>query len=60
MYLDRSAWPRPRTPQPNPRRLSPRGERVIGWIIAANLLLWALAPIGGATLFHALVAAFAR
>lgn len=48
------AWPpRPATP---PARLTPRQQRWLGGVIAFNLLLMILAPIGGATLAQALVA----
>ncbi|GBU16556.1 MULTISPECIES: hypothetical protein [Methylobacterium] len=45
------SWEPPRKP-----RLTKRQESVLLWIIGANLLLLLVAPIGGATVFHALLA----
>lgn len=55
MFLD-EAWrpqgePPPREPRPNERQ-----ERVFLWIIGVNVLLLLIAPIGGATLIHAVLA----
>ena len=50
----RPSWdPPPRPPQP---RLTGRQERMLIWIIVVNVLLWVLAPIGGATVIHAALA----
>lgn len=59
MFVDnREPWPPPepwRAPPP-PRRLSRRGERVIGWIVLLNLLMLVFGPLAGATLFDAALA----
>jgi hypothetical protein len=58
MYVDcPGAWPPPE-PKPSPSpppRLTPRGERVLLWLLGANLLLLLVAPIGGATLIGAVL-----
>ena len=52
MFLDtRDPWPPPAPWQPPPRPRS-RAERVIVRLIALNLVLLLIAPIGGATLIH--------
>jgi hypothetical protein len=48
-------WEPSREPPRRPR-LSGRQERVILWLVAANLVLMLVAPIGGATLLHAAAA----
>ena len=55
MYVD-TEWrphgePPPREPQPNERQ-----ERVFLWLIAVNALLLLIAPVGGATIVHAVLA----
>ena len=47
------------SPEPPPRapRLTPRQQRVMFWLVALNALLLLIAPIGGATIFHAILAA---
>ena len=55
MYVD-EAWrphgePPPREPRPDKRQ-----ERVFLWLIAVNVLLLLIAPIGGATLVQAVLA----
>lgn len=57
MFLDLDGYQTPSEPwrpEPPPRRLSPRGEKVMLWVIGLNILLLLVAPIGGATLIHAL------
>lgn len=52
MFLDtRDPWPPPVPWQPAPPERS-RAERVIARVIAANLVLLFVAPIGGASLIH--------
>ncbi|AWN44422.1 hypothetical protein U8607_06425 [Methylobacterium durans] len=54
MYAEggwKPSWEPPRKP-----RLTKRQERVLLWLIAVNLLLLLIAPIGGATLIHAVLA----
>ena len=56
MYAEggwKPSWEPPRKP-----RLTKRQERVLIWIIVANLLLLLVAPVGGATIIHAILAAF--
>lgn len=50
------------TPEPLPLRptLTPRQERVVLWMLAVNALLLLIAPIGGATIVHAIIAALSR
>lgn len=57
MFLDtRDPWPAPEPWRPAaPRRLTPRGERVLMRLIAVNLLLLFLAPIGGSSLIAAIL-----
>ena len=44
--------PPPREPRPNERQ-----ERVFVWLIAVNALLVLIAPMAGATIIHAILAA---
>jgi hypothetical protein len=63
MYVDfRRQWPPPPPWRPRPvqPRVSKRGEKLIVWAIAFNLLMLLIAPIGGATLYDALIAVIAR
>lgn len=59
MYAE-GGWKPPWEPPPEPerRRLTKREESVVLWIIGANLLFVLLAPIGGATVVHAVRAMF--
>jgi hypothetical protein len=57
MFVE-GGWTPPWEPPPRKPRLTPRQERVLIWIIAANAVLWFVAPIGGATLFQAVAALF--
>ena len=55
MFLDlpgAGPW-RPDPPKP---RITPKGEKILVWIVALNLVLLLVAPIGGATVIHALIA----
>ncbi|MCO5732211.1 hypothetical protein [Rhizobium sp. SSA_523] len=61
MFLDLKSYgprPEPRQPAPPERRISPRGEKVLVWIICFNLLVLCIAPIGGASVIDALIAVF--
>ncbi|MBE7220744.1 MAG: hypothetical protein INR64_19930 [Caulobacteraceae bacterium] len=51
--------PSPWRPPQRPRRMTKREESVILWLVAVNLLLLVVAPIGGATIVEAVIAAFA-
>ncbi|PCD02744.1 hypothetical protein COC42_15320 [Sphingomonas spermidinifaciens] len=54
-------WPPPSEPpaQPPRPRLDRKAEVRLGWVIALNLAMLVLGPLAGATVLHALVAAFA-
>ena len=47
--------PPPREPRPNERQ-----ERVFVWLIAVNALLVLIAPMAGATIIHAVLAALSH
>ncbi|GJE44083.1 hypothetical protein F6X53_26940 [Methylobacterium soli] len=58
MYAE-GGWEPPQKPPRPPRRerqLSERQKLVLVWLIAVNALLLLIAPIGGASVIHALVA----
>lgn len=58
MFVDLPGhWP-PEDPRPEPpeRRLSVREQKVLIWLLGVNVLLFLIAPIGGATLVQFLVA----
>ncbi|MEW6257133.1 MAG: hypothetical protein AB1592_14360 [Pseudomonadota bacterium] len=57
MFLDEKRMGPLPEPPPAPR-LTPQGERVVLALIAFNLLMMLLAPIGGATLFQGVAALF--
>ncbi|RFC65193.1 hypothetical protein DYI37_04925 [Fulvimarina endophytica] len=54
MYLDeKNEWQPPERPER--RQMTPREQKVIGWLIGANIVLLFVAPIGGATVIGALI-----
>ena len=55
MYVD-EAWRPHGEPPPSEPRPKERQERVFLWLIAVNALLLLIAPVGGATVIHALLA----
>ncbi len=55
MYVD-EAWRPSGEPPPRKPRLTERQERVFLWLIAVNALLLLIAPVGGATIVHAVLA----
>ncbi|GJD49729.1 hypothetical protein OPKNFCMD_2462 [Methylobacterium crusticola] len=55
MYVEGGWTPSPEPPPREPR-LTKRQERVLLWLIAVNVLLMFVAPIGGATVVHAVLA----
>ncbi|MGJ4897883.1 MULTISPECIES: hypothetical protein [unclassified Bradyrhizobium] len=61
MFVDLPGhWPHDPKPEPPKRRLSPRREKLLLVLIGFNMMLLMVAPIGGATLIHWLVAVFSR
>jgi hypothetical protein len=63
MFVDLpNGWPPPepsRPRRPNPR-LTPREQKVMGWIIGFNIVMLLLGPIAGTTLFDAVLAMLGR
>jgi len=64
MFLDlRDQWPPVPPPTPLPEtgkpRLNRRAERIVGVIVAINLILLLLAPVAGSTVVQAINALFA-
>ncbi|WP_165700232.1 hypothetical protein [Methylobacterium sp. Leaf108] len=57
MYVD-DGWRPPLEPPSRKPRITKRQERVLVWVLALNALLLLVAPIGGATMAHALMALF--
>lgn len=55
MYVE-AGWGRPEEPPPRAPRPTKRQERALLWIIGVNALLLLFAPIGGATIIHAVLA----
>ncbi len=55
MYAE-GGWKPPWEPPPRKPRLTKRQERVLVWLIAVNAVLLLMAPIGGATVTHAILA----
>ncbi len=57
-FRDQPPPPRwePRRPPPPPPRLTPRQEKIVGWLVAINVLALLIAPIGGASIIYAVVA----
>ncbi|TXN32991.1 hypothetical protein FV220_04025 [Methylobacterium sp. WL19] len=63
MFVD-EGWKPPREPswEPPARKppLTKAQERAVVWIIGVNVLLLFVAPVGGATVIHAIAALFVR
>ncbi|WP_035642790.1 hypothetical protein [Bradyrhizobium sp. ORS 375] len=61
MFVDLPAHgpddPKPERPK---RRLSARGEKVLIALLGFNMVLLVIAPVGGVTLVHWLIAVLAR
>ena len=55
MYAE-GGWEPPWEPPPRKPQLTKRQERVLVWLIAVNALLLLIAPFGGSTLVHAVLA----
>ena len=55
MYAE-GGWEPPWEPPPREPRLTKRQEKVLVWLIAVNVALLVIAPIGGATVIHAILA----
>lgn len=61
MFIDLPGnWPGDPKPEPPQRRLSPRRERLLLALLGLNMILLVVAPIGGATLLHGVVALLSR
>ncbi|BAM86988.1 conserved hypothetical protein [Bradyrhizobium oligotrophicum S58] len=61
MFIDAPAhWPDDPKPEPPKRRLSPRGEKLLLVLLGFNMILLVVAPIGGVSLLHWLVAVLGR
>lgn len=60
MFVDFSDPIPPPRWEPEPRRpeLGAREEKVLLWLVGANLLMLLLAPLAGASVIHALLALF--
>ncbi|MEH3147737.1 MAG: hypothetical protein PGN34_20885 [Methylobacterium frigidaeris] len=56
MYAE-GGWKPSREPPDRRPRITKRQELVILWILILNVVLLLIAPIGGATLIHAALAA---
>lgn len=56
MYFD-GGWKPPQEPPSRKPQLTKRQERLLVGIIAVNALFLLIAPIGGATVIHAILAA---
>jgi len=59
MFMDyRGEWPphwEPTPPEP-PRRLSRRGQKVVGSLVGLNVILLLFAPIAGGTVLDPIIA----
>ena len=57
MFVDfHNRWPPPEPWEPPPPpRITPRGERLVAWIIGLNLLMLVFGPLAGATLIDAIL-----
>ncbi|EAU42635.1 hypothetical protein FP2506_07336 [Fulvimarina pelagi HTCC2506] len=55
MYLDeKNEWrPPERRSRPSPPQITERQQRVLGWLIMANVVGLLVAPVGGASIIHA-------
>lgn len=61
MFLDLKSYgprPEPMPPKPPAPKLTRRDEKIFVWIICFNLVVLALAPIGGASVIDAVLAIF--
>ena len=57
MYLDEKNQWRPPEPSASDPRLTDREERIMLWSVGVFLVSLVVAPIGGASVIHALLAA---
>ena len=61
MFVDLPGyWPHEPKPEPPKRRLSAGGERLLLALIGLNMMLLVVAPVGGVTLIHWMVAVLSR
>jgi hypothetical protein len=58
MFFDEAGWGRSSEPRPK-RVITPRQERIVLWLLLANMLLLLIAPIGGGTVVEGVMALFA-
>lgn len=59
MFLDMKSYgprPEPLPPKPSKPNLSAREQKILAWVICFNILVLFIAPIGGATVIHSLLA----
>ncbi|MER0239487.1 hypothetical protein [Fulvimarina sp. MAC8] len=56
MYLDeKNEWRQPERPShPDRPEITERQRKVLGWLILVNMIAMLVAPIGGASIVHAL------
>lgn len=60
MYLDEKHQWRPPEPPASSPRLNDREERIVLWAVGVFLASLVVAPIGGASVIHALIAALGQ
>ncbi|MGJ4998373.1 hypothetical protein ACQR0Z_28375 [Bradyrhizobium sp. HKCCYLS3077] len=61
MFIDLPGyWPHEPKPKPPKRRLSAGREKLLLALLGFNMVMLVVAPIGGATLIHWLIAVLAR
>ncbi|MGE8104665.1 hypothetical protein ACQKP1_13355 [Allorhizobium sp. NPDC080224] len=60
MFLDLKNYTPPPEPPPSrgPEPLTPRQQKALAWIVALNIILLFIAPIGGATVISGLLEFF--
>ncbi|MBX9466779.1 MAG: hypothetical protein ACK4UW_16300 [Rhizobium rhizophilum] len=60
MFLDLKNYTPPPEPPAEPERptLTPRQQKALAWIVALNIVLLFVAPIGGATVISGLIELF--
>lgn len=56
MFVEGGSYAPGKPPAPRRPPLTPRQERIVLWVIAANALILLIAPVGGSTVVHAVLA----